>query len=166
MEIWKQLKESLIYTYEISNKGRVRSKPKEVLYKNNKVVKYKGKVLSPQDNTNGYLKICLYKSKGKTKSFYIHRLVAKYFVKGYKLGLEVNHIDGNTYNNNSDNLEWCNSKENSIKSSSTKLSFRQVQCIFEMRHELNVSVKELAKINKVSERHIRRILNYKSREDG
>lgn len=49
---------------------------------------------------------------GKVKDFYIHRLVAEYFVPNPELKKEVNHIDGNTKNNNKNNLEWCSRQEN------------------------------------------------------
>ena len=51
----------------------------------------------------------------KRRNFTVHSLVAKYFVDGYKEGLVVNHIDGNTLNNNPNNLEWVTQRENVVK---------------------------------------------------
>lgn len=54
----------------------------------------------------------------KNKQYYIHRLLALFFIPvPYKYrnidDLVVNHIDGNSMNNNLDNLEWNTQKENS-----------------------------------------------------
>ena len=49
-----------------------------------------------------------------TKSCYFHRLVAKYFVDGYKDGLEINHKDGIKGNNHYKNLEWVTKSENKL----------------------------------------------------
>ena len=43
--------------------------------------------------------------EGKTKNFYVHRLVAQLFLPGWDPEFFVNHIDGNTLNNHVDNLE-------------------------------------------------------------
>jgi hypothetical protein len=45
----------------------------------------------------------------------VHRLVAKYFCYGQsEINCVVNHKDGDSFNNRSDNLEWCTSKDNTI----------------------------------------------------
>ena len=41
------------------------------------------------------------------KIYLLHRIVAKAWVPNPNNYPEVNHIDGNKLNNNSDNLEWC-----------------------------------------------------------
>jgi len=58
----------------------------------------------------GYLQVSLYKN-GKYKNYYIHRLVLMTY-KPIKCKKQVNHIDGNTFNNNINNLEWVTPKEN------------------------------------------------------
>ena len=52
--------------------------------------------------------------KGKQKHYYIHRLVAEAFIPNPNNYPMVNHIDGNSLNNNVDNLEWCTAQQNTI----------------------------------------------------
>lgn len=50
------------------------------------------------------------------KTFSIHRLVAMCFIPNTKGSPWVNHIDGDTHNNDVSNLEWCSPTENEIHS--------------------------------------------------
>ena len=97
MEIWKDVKgyEGL---YVVSNHGRVK----------NFVTK---KLLSPQDNGVGYLRVELWKDKVGKKT-YIHRIVAEAFLPKQNGKTEVNHKDSNPQNNTVENLEWVSSSEN------------------------------------------------------
>lgn len=110
MEEWKTIQE-LNNRYEISNLGRVR-KITEVIIKSNNI-KYtsKPKPLKPVINNFGYYKVRCRISVGNVKNVYIHKLVAKYFVKGNNY-LTVNHIDGNKSNNHYSNLEWISAGDN------------------------------------------------------
>lgn len=93
MEIFKLMEDS---DYYISNLGNIKNK--------------KGKFLKPFRN-GLYLCINIYRNK-KAKMELLHRLVAKAFVDNPFGKEEVNHIDGNKFNNNASNLEWVTSKEN------------------------------------------------------
>ena len=84
--------------YEVSNTGQVRNS-------------VKGKLLSPGFDHNGYLK-CVLSKKGKTKTIYIHRLVAQAFIPNPMCLKQVNHKDEDKSNNNVENLEWCDAKYN------------------------------------------------------
>ncbi|MDD6906567.1 MAG: HNH endonuclease [Finegoldia magna] len=67
--------------------------------------------LTPQVTKKGYLRIGLMKD-GIQGRYFVHRLVAKTFIKNNLDKKEVNHIDGNKLNNHFSNLEWCTTKEN------------------------------------------------------
>lgn len=71
----------------------------------------KGKNLTPHLTMNGYFQIRPRKNN-IYKNLYIHRLVAQAFIPNPSQKLEVNHKDGNTQNNNVDNLEWVTRSEN------------------------------------------------------
>lgn len=86
-----------------------------------------GKILKSRTK-NGYLTINLINPEDKKcKTFTISRLVAYYFVEGYKEGykegvdLKVNHIDGNKLNNHFSNLEWISQKQNIIHANENNL---------------------------------------------
>lgn len=108
-EIWKPIKgfEGL---YEISNTGLVKSLRREVP-NNGGISIVKEKILKPQKEKNGYLRIGLNK-RNKKYMFLIHRLVAESFISNVNNYAEINHKDGNKSNNNVDNLEWCSRSYN------------------------------------------------------
>lgn len=69
-----------------------------------------GRPLKPWLDTSGrYYQVRLGKDS-KNKS--VHRLVAQAFVPNPNNYKEVNHIDYNTKNNSSYNLEWCTRMQN------------------------------------------------------
>lgn len=80
--------------YQISNYGRVK------MYDD---------ITYGTPDTTGYLKVYML-----SKTYYIHRLVANYFIPKpeSESRLEVNHRDGNRNNNRLDNLEWCTKSQN------------------------------------------------------
>lgn len=104
-EIWKDIKEN--ENYQISNKGRIRSKDRVTIRKDGKKLTTKGRILRTAKDTKGYIRVQI--SNGTIK---IHREVAKAFIPNPLNLEEVNHIDGNKSNNNVDNLEWCTHKQN------------------------------------------------------
>lgn len=87
--------------YEVSTWGRVFNKRT-------------GKILKPQENEKGYLRVDLINDKGR-KHLKVHRLVATAFIPNPKNKPQINHIDGNPKNNSYTNLEWVTGKENQEK---------------------------------------------------
>lgn len=61
--------------------------------------------------TQTRMRVNLYIDK-KATGFYLHRLIAMTFIPNPNNLEEVNHIDGNPYNNRVDNLEWMTREEN------------------------------------------------------
>lgn len=70
----------------------------------------KGKIMSG-GTANGYRLVLLWRG-GVRKAFKVHRLVAQVFISNTDNKPEVNHKDGNKFNNLADNLEWCTTSEN------------------------------------------------------
>lgn len=110
MEKWVSIKGYEKF-YEVSNLGRVRSLDRP--WKNWRVdicVK-PGKVLKPQPNSKGYLRVEL-KVRKTVKRIFVHRLVAEHFLDNLESLPVVNHKDFNPKNNRAENLEWTDMKGN------------------------------------------------------
>lgn len=100
-EIWCVVEESE-NKLAVSNLGRVKSLPRK--YSPNE------QIMKQSTNSYGYKTVTTTVKKKHTR-FLVHRLVAKYFVKG-DIKLQVNHKDGCKTNNNFTNLEWVTLQEN------------------------------------------------------
>lgn len=80
-----------------------------------------GNVYGPKKNKlkprmGGYKKkYCRFGAKvnGKTKDFYIHRIMLQEFIGMPEQGMEAAHLDGNPQNNKIENLKWVTPYENS-----------------------------------------------------
>jgi len=103
----------------------------------------KGKILKGTtiSKVNRYVKIHL------RKFHPLHRLVAEHFIPNPDELPQVNHKDGNRYNNTVDNLEWCSSSHNvkhaydtglktnnGMKNPFRKLTEEDVKAIWALRH--------------------------------
>ena len=114
VEIWKDIPN--YNGYQVSNLGRVRTYNK-ITYKQGIKRKWKNKILKPKKSTNKYgwndYRVDLWK-EGKPKTLLVARLVAFTFLENDISNSEitVNHIDGNSLNNNLSNLELISKKEN------------------------------------------------------
>jgi hypothetical protein len=98
-EIWKAVAECN-GEYYISSQGKFKS------YKFGRE-----RILKHGYDKDGYAVVGICRN-GKSKNYFVHRLVALAFISNTENKPEVNHIDGDKLNNHSSNLEWNTSKEN------------------------------------------------------
>ena len=105
MEKWKVI-DGFDSIYRVSNHGRIQSKRN----KNGKIITDLWRDISINSRGN-YLFAVLYKDK-KRFQLSVHRLVASAFVPNPENKPQVNHINGDKYDNRSTNLEWVTQSEN------------------------------------------------------
>ena len=99
-ELWKQI--SYAHNYEISNLGNIRNtRSNKLLTINYDRLKKTKSRARPGLSVNG-----------KIKGYYLHRIVAEHYIENTNKLPEVNHKDGNFYNNKVSNLEWISKKNN------------------------------------------------------
>lgn len=126
MEYWVDIKENP--DYEVSNLGNVRNK------RTGRILK---QMLSRE---NGYYRVNICGGHR-----YVHRLVADSFFDGDHSDMDVNHIDGDKYNNTLSNLEWCTRTENLRHAFRTGLKFpsvvKVVRCKF-CKHRYDYDIYE------------------------
>ena len=99
-EIWKKI--TYAPNYEISNLGNIKNiKSNKLITVNYERLKKDNKRARPGLSHNG-----------KIKAYYLHRIVAEHFIDNPNNLPEVNHIDGDFYNNRAENLEWISKIDN------------------------------------------------------
>lgn len=125
--------------YAVSSKGRIKSLDRYKKGPYGSVEFWKGKIIKPKKEKNGYLRVPLSKHGIYTLCL-VHRLVAKAFLSNEDNLPCVNHKDENTCNNNVENLEWCTHKYNTnygnciakiSKKNSKKVSMLSIDGSFE-----------------------------------
>ena len=108
VEIWKSY--PYIAGIEVSTLGRVRTIDRVV--SSEKGTQFvKGRILKPQDNGTGYLRVDV-SIDGKRVKKLVHRLIAQAFIPNPEELPQINHKDSDPTNNNISNLEWCTASYN------------------------------------------------------
>lgn len=105
MRTWKII-QGFDDIYRISDDGLVQSRRN----KNGKIVTTTWRDLSIHQRGN-YLFVVLYRDK-KRHQLSIHRLVAETFIPNPENKSQVNHKNGDKYDNRVENLEWATQSEN------------------------------------------------------
>jgi len=107
-EIWKSIPGYGGF-YEASNTGKIRVKDRKIRknHKCGKIIEqlYKGRILKTSLSKKGYYRVNL----GINKTNYtvsVHKLILLAFIGHSKEGQEACHNDGNSENNNINNLRW------------------------------------------------------------
>ena len=93
--------------YKINHRGEIKSTLNNIIRKQ-------------RTHHKGYKTVDL-KINGTRKSVDVHRLVGKYFKKGYKKGLQINHLNGDKADNLRRNLQWVTPSQNSQHAHDTGL---------------------------------------------
>ena len=106
-EVWKDVV-GYEGKYMVSNQGRVYSLTR---IRSNCGGVYKGRMLKGE-YCRGYYCVSLLDGNGKSKLCKVHRLVATAFIPNPDNKPQIDHIDGNTKNNNVWNLRWATASEN------------------------------------------------------
>lgn len=111
-EVWKYI-EGYEKTYSVSNCGRVRRNCTVVRVRNHPLMKKKNipERIIKLNYSQKYPSVCLSKNNIH-KTFLVHILVAKSFIKNLSNKPQVNHKDLIETNNYVNNLEWVTRKEN------------------------------------------------------
>jgi hypothetical protein len=100
-ETWKKIPFNL--NYEVSSHGN---------FRNSKTKKQKTFNIEELKSTQTRIRVVIKNDLKKGVGFYLHRLIAITFIPNPNNLEEVNHIDGNPYNNCVENLEWMTHKDN------------------------------------------------------
>lgn len=110
-EKWRQIKDA-DDGYKISNYGRVCSNKHGIF-----------RILKPYKVNKGYWAVD-FRFNGRYRKVSLHRLVALHFIPNPKNLPEVNHKDGDKFNNNRSNLNWTDGVGN-MKHAREVLGFNQ-----------------------------------------
>lgn len=130
IEIWKDIKgyEGL---YKVSNLGRVKNvvsttRKGKGNYARPERIKAQRAMQSKKNKNVKYYGVALSKN-GEVKTKLVHRLVAEAFIPNTQGKPFVNHKNGNGFDNNVNNLEWCTNSENQMHAVTVLKSFSTIK---------------------------------------
>lgn len=151
MESWGKFRNTI---YSVSTLGNVR---------NDRT----GKILNPYPNSGGRMLVDLRITLGKC--FQVHRMVCEVFMGLPTDKKEVNHKDGDTRNNNLENLEYVTASENMKHAFENGLRYKkEIPKFKETRDQIfqlkvmGLNQYEIADKLKINQSHVSRTLNNKT----
>ena len=155
--------------YQVSDKGRVRSKTRRVRFGNRWRVA-EGRILKQSTDAYGYNIVILSNGAKCRKTSKVHRLVAQAFIPNPENLDVVDHIDCNKQNNDVSNLRWCTSAQNTryayenglihqTEESIRKLVERSSKPVVRDDGEIYPSVRAAARANGVTDNAIHHVLH-------
>jgi len=131
------------------------------LYRNNKRLK-------PIKDKNGrrYFYVSIYHN-GTQKIHSVHRNIAECLIPNPENKKQVNHINGDRYDNRVQNLEWCNQKENQTHAYKLGLQVPKrkydIQQVIEL-HKQGHSGREIQRIINITTNSIYKVIkDYETR---
>jgi len=126
MQNWKALP-SYEGLYEISINGEIKSLERivtDTFFGKQRIRVLREIIMKNGKSSKGYPQTHLRKNL-ETKTWEIHRLVAKACIPNPNNLPQINHIDGNPMNNHVSNLEWCTQSHNQLHANATGLRTSQ-----------------------------------------
>jgi hypothetical protein len=108
--MWREIR-GYQYYYEINEQGEVRSRDRFIHIGEGKFRFYKGRMMKIRINNRGYREVRLSIS-GRTRTHFLHRLLAEIFIPNPDNKPYVNHKNGCKTDNSIKNLEWVTHSEN------------------------------------------------------
>lgn len=87
--------------------------------------------------------------RGQSRRFLIHRIVAEHFIENPNNYPQINHINGNKYDNYFENLEWCNNSMNtkhSYDNGLTKKRYREANPNHKLTSKQVIEIYNIAKL--------------------
>lgn len=107
--------------YQVSTWGQVRSVDRWVIGRDGKKRFFRGRILRPKRDKDGYLEVNLYLD-GKLRTFKVHRMVAEAWISNSENKPQICHRDEDKTNSDVSNLFWATAKETSNWGTRTKRS--------------------------------------------
>lgn len=132
--------------YEVDQFGRIYSVDRSIdVVDGSRVYSKKlcGNQMKQSMHTKGYKTVSLTR-EGKTKTEFVHRVVAKAFLPNPMNYEMINHIDEDKTNNFLENLEWCNASYNRTYGKAVEKHARKIRGIphsEEHKRKISESVK-------------------------